>query len=128
MSFDDPSLWSLRYLQSFASGNIGLYYPSIPTFDTSSIERRITRIKISSSTAKDTWVWAGYFSQMIEAGGVISSVRNQRIKLTEDSVIVWEPFTPYFLRVQLHKHITQATISIYDYALDPDGSFPILTF
>lgn len=134
MSFDDPSLWTLRYLQSFTSANTGLYYPPIPSFDTLSISKRITRIKVSSSTAKDTWVWAGYFSQMVDAGGVISAVRNQRVKLKEDNVIVWDAFTPYFLRVRFHRHITQATVSIYDYALDPEtlstinGSFPVLTF
>lgn len=116
MSFDDPSLWSLRYLQSFASANIGLFYPAIPPFNTPNLTDLRLRILITSSEAKDNWTYAGRVSQFINAGGVDAVVLNQGLRLAEPKYLELSPqFSQYFLRFNLPRYFKQATISIFGY-------------
>jgi len=116
MSFDDPSLWTLRYLQSFASANIGLFYPAIPAFDTPTLSDRNLRVLITSSEAKDTWTYAGRASQFVNAGGVNSVVVSQTFRLNEPKYLqLSADFPLYFLRFNLPRYFRQATVSIFGF-------------
>lgn len=116
MSFDDPSLWSLRYLQSFASANIGLFYPAIPAFDTPALTDLSLRVLITSSEAKPNWTYAGRVSQLVNAGGVSTVVRNDSFRLGEHKLLELDPdFPQYFLRFNLPRYFKQATVSIFGY-------------
>lgn len=116
MSFDDPSLWSLRYLQSFTSANIGLYFPPIPAFDTPILTDANLRILITNSTAKDNWTYAGRVGQFVNAGGVNSSVSNLSLKLDEPKIWQLAPeFSQYSLRFFLPRYFKQATVSIFGF-------------
>lgn len=127
MSFDDPSLWTLRYLQSFTSANTGLYYPSIPAFDTPVLTDANLRILITNSQARENWTYAGRVSQFVNAGGVNASVSSLSLRLNEPKV--WQlptEFSQYSLRVFLPRYFKQATISIFGYTgtiADPSSPF-----
>jgi hypothetical protein len=116
MSFDDPSLWSLRYLQSFTSANIGAFYPPIAPFDTPPLTDANLRVLITNSTANDNWTYAGRASQFVDAGSVNSSLSNLTLRLNEPRVWQLPPqFSPYFLRFFLPRYFKQATISIFGF-------------
>lgn len=116
MSFDNPSLWTLRYLQSFTSANTGLYYPPIPSFDTPSLTDANLRVLITNSMAKDNWTYAGRTRQFVNAGGVDSAVSNLSLKLGESKIWRLSPdFPQYFLRFFLPRYFKQATISIFGF-------------
>lgn len=116
MSFDNPALWSLRYLQSFNSANIGLFYPAIPAFDTPILTDLNLRVLITNSEAKDTWTYAGRATQFVSAGGVNTAVINQGFRLNEPKLLELEPqFSQYFLRFNLPRYFKQATVSIFGY-------------
>lgn len=116
MSFNDPSLWSLRYLQSFASANIGLFYPAIPAFDTPALTDLNLRVLITSPNANPNWTYAGRVSQLVDAGGVNSVVKLQTFRLSEPKILEIDPqFSQYFLRFQLPRYFKQATVSIFGY-------------
>lgn len=116
MSFSDTSLWSLRYLQSFTSANIGLYFPPIPAFDTPILTDANLRILITNSTASENWTYAGRVSQLVDAGGVNSVVSNLSLRLNEPKVWQLSPdFSQYFLRFFLPRYFKQATISIFGF-------------
>jgi hypothetical protein len=116
MSFNDPSQWSLRYLQSFSSANIGLFYPAIPPFDTPILTEENLRVLITSSTANANWTYAGRISQLVDAGGVNSVVSSLSLRLNEPKI--WQlptEFSQYSLRLFLPRYFKQATISIFGY-------------
>ena len=116
MSFDDPSLWSLRYLQSFASANIGLFYPAIPPFDTPILTDANLRVLITSSTANANWTYAGRVSQFVNAGGVNSVTETLSLRLNEPKI--WQlpaEFSQYSLRLFLPRYFKQATVSIFGF-------------
>lgn len=127
MSFDDPSLWPLRYLQSFSSANIGLYFPPIPAFDTPILTDANLRILITNSQASTNWTFAGRVSQFVDAGGVNSAVSNISLRLNEPKV--WQlgtEFPQYSLRFFLPRYFKQATISIFGFTgtiADPSAPF-----
>lgn len=127
MSFDDPSLWSLRYLQSFTSANIGAFYPPIPSFDTPNLTDVNLRILITNSMASQNWTFAGRVSQFVNAGGVNSSVSNLSLKLDEPKIWQLAPeFSQYSLRFFLPRYFKQATVSIFGYTgtiADPSSPF-----
>ena len=116
MSFNDASLWSLRYLQSFASANIGLFYPAIPAFDTSNLGDQYLRILVTSSEAKENWTYAGRVNQLVNAGGVNSVVANLPLRLNEPKIWQLSPeFSQYSLRFFLPRYFKQATVSIFGF-------------
>jgi len=116
MSFDDPSLWTLRYLQSFTSANTGLYYPPIPSFDTPNLTDANLRILITNSMANGNWTYAGRASQFVDAGSVNSSLSSLALRLNEPKVWQLSPdFSQYFLRFFLPRYFKQATISIFGF-------------
>jgi hypothetical protein len=128
MSFDDPSLWSLRYLQSFTSANIGAFYPPIVPFDTPLLTDANLRILITNSMANDDWTYAGRVSQFINTGSVNASLSNLSLRLNEPKVWQLSPeFSQYFLRFFLPRYFKQATISIFGYTgTTPDPSQPFI--
>lgn len=87
----------------------------IDEFDTDPISRRITRIKVTNSRAGSNWTYAGRCEQIVNAGGVPSSVKKYSLDLNIDKVIVWEDFTPYKLRIKFPRYFTQATVSIFGF-------------
>jgi hypothetical protein len=116
MSFDDPSLWSLRYLQSFNSANIGLFYTAIPPFDTPILTDANLRLLITSSTANANWTYAGRVSQLVDAGGVNSVTETLSLRLNEPKI--WQlpaEFSQYSLRLFLPRYFKQATVSIFGF-------------
>jgi hypothetical protein len=116
MSFDDPSLWSLRYLQSFSSVNIGLYYPAIPPFDTPILTDTNLRILITNSEASENWTYAGRIHQLVNAGGVNSVVSAISLGLNEPRIWQLPPeFSQYSLRLFLPRYFKQATVSIFGF-------------
>ena len=115
MSFSDPSLWAIRYLQSFNSANIGLYYPAIPAFDTPNFSDRFLRIRITSSTARDNWSFAGRANQIINAGGVDSVVDKKSFRLNDSTIWEIKGFYDYRLTIKLPTYFKQATVSIFGY-------------
>lgn len=127
MSFNDPNLWSLRYLQSFSSANIGLQFPPIPPFETPILNDANLRILITNSQASENWTYAGRVSQFVIAGGVNSAVSSLSLRLNEPKV--WQlpkEFSQYSLRFFLPRYFKQATVSIFGYTgtiADPSAPF-----
>ncbi|ELS32792.1 MULTISPECIES: hypothetical protein [Pseudanabaena] len=115
MDLSNPSNWSLRYVQSFTSDYIrGLGLP-IPVFDTDTLSDRLLRVRVTSSTAKDTWTYAGRATQVIDAGGVDTDLDSLYMKLNVSLLWQLQDFGSYRLRVAFPKYFTQATISIFGY-------------
>jgi hypothetical protein len=115
MDLSNPSLWVIRYVQSFTGDAVlGLDVP-IPVFDTPDLSDRFLRVKVTSSTAKSNWVYGGSAKQIISAGGV--EAVNKRIGLELNQVLLVDlpGFSVYKLRVKLPRYFTQATISIFGY-------------
>jgi hypothetical protein len=116
MSFNDPSLWALRYLQSFSSANIGLQFPPIPPFDTPNLNDANLRILITNSMASENWTYAGRVSQLVDAGGVNSVTETLSLRLNEPKI--WQlpvEFSQYSLRFFLPRYFKQATVSIFGF-------------
>ena len=126
MDLSNPSQWVLRYVQNFSSEYIrGLGLPISP-FDTGELSDLILRVKVTSTTAKTNWVYAGKATQVIDAGNVETDADELYLKL--DKPLLWIPkeFISYKLRVRLPKYFTQATISIFGYTgatVDPNQPF-----
>lgn len=115
MDLSNPSYWVIRYVQSFTGDAVrGLDIP-IPIFDTPDLSDRFIRIKVSSSTAKPNWTFAGTARQVISAGGVDSITKQIRLELDDFFVIDLPEFTTYRLRVRFPRYFKQATISIFGY-------------
>ena len=130
MNLSNPSDWNLRYLQSFASASIRALDFPIPPFQTSQFSDRFIRIRVTSSTAKSSWRYAGKASQIIDAGG-LETVSDRR-SLELNDFILWDlqQFDSYKLRISLPRYFSQATISIFGYTgsiSDPNQPF-VLTF
>lgn len=114
--FGDPNLWSLRYLQSFNSANIGLLFPPIAPFLTQEFSDRYLRIRVTSSEAKSNWTYAGFVSAIVNAGGVDASVQSLSLRLDESKIFEIDPeFTNYKIKVSFPRYFKQATISIFGY-------------
>jgi hypothetical protein len=116
MSFSNPNLWALRYLQSFSSANIGLFYPAIPPFDTPILTDATLRVLLTSSTANANWTYAGRVGQFVNAGGVNSVTETLSLRLNEPKI--WQlpaEFSQYSLRFFLPRYFKQATVSIFGY-------------
>jgi hypothetical protein len=115
MDLSNPTLWQLVYLQSLNGDYFGALQLPIATFDTPSINLTTIRVRITSSIARPSWNWAGRISQIIDAGNVQSVIQKYSLDLGDSRVLILEPFTPYFLRLELPRWLTQATISIFGY-------------
>jgi hypothetical protein len=115
MDLSNSSLWRLVYVNNFTSEYIRALSIPIGEFETDPISRRITRIRVTNSRAGDNWTYAGHCRQIINAGGVSSSVKKQSLDLNIDNVIIWEDFSSYKLRIKFPRYFTQATITIYEY-------------
>jgi len=115
MNFSNPDKWQLVYLQNFTGQFFGLLQLPIATFDTPQISQTTIRVKVSSSEIKPNWTSGGNLAQIVNAGGVPSSIRNHSLTLNQDRVLILEPVTPYFLRFALPKWFTQATVSIFGF-------------
>ncbi len=115
MDFSNPSLWQLVYLQSFAGDYFGTLQLPIPPFETPALTESAIRVKISTVPARPSWSWAGNMSQVIDAGNVQGVIQKYSLDLSEDRVLILEPFSPYILRFGLAKWLPQATISIFGY-------------
>lgn len=117
MDISNPANWTLRYLQSFSSSYIrGLGLP-IPEFDTPiALSDRYLRIRVTSSTAKVNWVYAGKVVQIINAGGVDTDCDRLHLKLNDSLLWQLDDFGAYKLRVTFPKYFTQATITIFGYS------------
>lgn len=115
MDFSNPNLWQLVYLQNFTGEFFGSLQLPIATFDTPLIVQTTLRIKVSSSAARPNWTLAGNLAQIVDAGGVPSSIRNHSLYLNQDRLLILEPVSPYFLRFTLPKWFTQATVSIFGF-------------
>jgi hypothetical protein len=116
MSFDDPSLWSLRYLQNFNSANIGSFYPPIPPFTTPVLTDKIIRVRMTSTQAQSNWVRAGKVSQIVNTGGVDTVTESIYLRLDESQL--WRLPTDldsYFLKITVPKYFRQATFSIFGF-------------
>lgn len=116
MDFSNPNAWQLVYLQNFTAEYFGLLQLPIATFDTPAINLTTIRLKVSSSEVSPNWRSAGNVSQIVDAGGVPSSIRNHSLTLNQDRVLILEPVTPYFLRFALPKWFTQATVTIFGFS------------
>ena len=115
MDFSNPSQWQLVYLQNFTAEYFGLLQLPIATFDTPQITLTTIRLKVSSSEVSPSWRSAGNVSQIVDAGGVPSAIRNHSIQLNQGRLLILEPVSPYFLRFALPKWFTQATVSIFGF-------------
>jgi hypothetical protein len=103
-------------VQSFASANIGLFYPSIPEFDTPILSDLNLRVLITSSEVRQNWTYAGRASQFVNLGGVNTSVFRETFRIAEPNYLKLSPqFPQYFLRFKLPVYFKQATISIFGY-------------
>ena len=102
-------------MQSFASANIGLFYPAIPPFDTPLLSDRVLRVRITSNMAQDNWTFAGSAKQLVDAGGVDLVKAFKSFDLNES--VLWEldSSQAYKLRVRLPRYFKQATVSIFGY-------------
>lgn len=115
MDLSNPNNWQLVYLQNFTGEFFGILQLPIASFDTQPISQNVIRIKVSSLNTRPNWTFGGSISQVINAGGVNSSIANFSLVLGQDRVIFLEQFSPYFLRFSLPNYFTQATISIFGF-------------
>ena len=115
MDLSNPSLWQLVYLQNFTGEYFGTSQLPIATFDTPQITLTTIRLKVSSSKVSPNWRSAGNVSQIVDAGGVPSVIRNHSIPLNQDRLLILEPVNPYFLRFALPKWFTQATVTVFGF-------------
>jgi hypothetical protein len=115
MDFSNPNQWQLVYLQNFTSDYFGLLQLPIATFDTPQITQTTIRVKVGSAEAKPSWNSGGNLYQIVDAGGVPSSIRNHSLTLNQDRVLILEPVSPYFLRFALPKWFTQATVTVFGF-------------
>lgn len=126
MSFTDPSLWQLLYLQSFAGDYFGTLQLPIPTFDTPLVSQSIVRVKVTTNPSRPSWESAGHLRQIVNTGNVQACVLKVALDLTEDRMLFLEPISPCILRFSLVKWLPQATISIFGYTgstADPSSPF-----
>lgn len=115
MDLSSPTLWQLIYLQSLNGEYFGALQLPIATFDTPSLDLTTIRLKISSSNSRPSWSWGGNAYQVINAGNVQSVIEKYSLDLGDDRVLILKPFSPYVLRFELPRWLSQATISIFGY-------------
>lgn len=130
MNLSSPSDWSLRYVQSFTSESIRALDIPIPAFQTPELNDRFLRIRVTNSTAKANWTYAGKAKQVVNAGGVETLYDRKLLEL--NNFVLWDlqQFDTYKLRVTFPRYFSQATISIFGYTgsiSDPNQPF-VLTF
>lgn len=115
MDLSNPDLWVIRYIQSFTGDAVrGLDIP-IPVFDTPGLGDRFIRVRVTSSTARANWSFAGTAKQIISAGGVESVNQRFRFELNDSLLCDLPDFNLYKLRIKFPRYFTQATISIFGY-------------
>ena len=115
MDLSNPNDWIIRQVQSFTGDAIrGLDLP-IPSFETAQLGDKYLRIRVTSTTAKTNWVYAGKATQVIDAGNVDTDADELYLKLGKPLLWIPKEFASYKLRVRLPKYFTQATMSIFGF-------------
>ena len=115
MNLSNPNDWIIRQVQSFTGVAIrGLDLP-IPVFETAQLSDKYLRIRVTSTTAKTNWIYAGKATQVIDAGNVETDASEFYLKLDKPLLCQLNDFTSYKLRIKLPKYFTQATMSIFGF-------------
>jgi len=115
MDLSNPNDWILRQVQSFTGDAIrGLDLP-IPSFETAQLGDRYLRIRVTSTTAKTNWVYAGKATQIVDAGNVDTDADELYLKLGKPLLWIPKEFGSYKLRVRFPKYFTQATMSVFGF-------------
>jgi hypothetical protein len=116
MDFQNDSLWTLRYIQSFNADSFGAVNVGIQKFNTSVLNENIIKIKCTSSAPiSTTSQYVGYVLHKVTLdSGEVSFIDKRSIYLGSQ-IFELKAFTPFFLTVVPVRRLRQLTLSISEF-------------